>query len=534
MKKIITMLFMLAMLATTASAAYDIDIDNDTVTVSGTAAGHSTVIVAVLKPGDFSSAGNASNVALIADKTFFTDVKTQVSTMLVSPHTEINNTNFETYKKHFAHVVADGDGVYEIDLPFVQDATYDVAYLLVGSYDNTAEGTIIYVPSAATEASAKAAINGAVTEGALAAKIDELDFVFGLNTESAVYKNMKNEIAKAILVMKNGVAYTSFTDLTNNASFKCDFNEALAYYTRQTAAVDEINSATVDSLKTILENYSQGVNVIGAYGGEKLDFLTAYDAYGYMEVNRLLVGYTYEDMSAFIDAFKSAVATLGESDKNPQPGTPSNPIRPSGPSGSGGGGGMYVPTTQVPKVENADDGSFKDLDQAPWAEESIMNLVGRGVVNGMGNGLFNPNGNVTREQFVKMLLLSFSIEPSSAGGNFADVDGGQWYAPYVNTAYELGIVNGVSETEFGVGMNITRQDLVTMIIRACDAYGLEVSKTQSVSFTDENEIADYAYDAVMDLAAAGVINGVTDGVFAPAQNATRAQVSVILDRLYNV
>ena len=531
---------MLAMLATTASAAYDIDIDNGDVTIKGTAAADSTVIVAVLKPGDFAGAANSANVLKLGDKTFYTDVTAKVQTVLVSPDTEINNANFETYKKHFTHVVADGDGVYEITLPFVQDSTYDVAYLLVNTYENDKDGNLIYVPSEATEAAAQLAVNTSGV-GDLVIAIDTYDWVFGLNTSDSVYANMKNEIAAAILKMKQerGIStFAAYSDMSNVNSFKYLFNEALAYYSRQTEAVDLINASTVDLLKQQLETYSQGINVLGAYGGEKLNFSAAYNTYGYMNVNKELVGVPYANMTEFISAFNAVVSDLALSQTNPQPGTPSNPTRPAGPStGSTGGNGsnnIYVPTTQVPAVEGASDGGFTDLDRAAWAEESIMNLVERGIVNGMGDGTFNPNGNVTREQFVKMLLLSFGIEATSTSSPMTDVDGSAWYAPYVNTAYELGIVKGVSDTEFGVGRPITRQDLVTMIMRACDEYGLEVSKTRAVSFTDAADIADYAYDAVMDLASAGVINGVSEGVFAPVENTTRAQVSVILDRLYNM
>ena len=148
--------------------------------------------------------------------------------------------------------------------------------------------------------------------------------------------------------------------------------------------------------------------------------------------------------------------------------------------------------------------------------------------------VINDEANEVEVVCEKFITDKYAAVTGKISGTFADVDGSAWYAPYVNTAYELGIVKGVSDTEFGVGLSITRQDLVTMIMRACDAYGLEISKTQSMSFNDESAIADYAYDAVMNLAAAGVINGVTDGEFAHTQNATRAQVSVILDRLYNV
>lgn len=148
-----------------------------------------------------------------------------------------------------------------------------------------------------------------------------------------------------------------------------------------------------------------------------------------------------------------------------------------------------------------------------------------------GDGTFNPNGFVTREQFVKMLILSFGGDVLNLKTKFADIDPTQWYAVYVNTANEKGIVNGVSDTKFGVGSPITRQDLVTMLSRACETYGVTLTQNANVSFTDSYTIADYAYNAVMQMAGAGIVNGVSDGIFAPGEYATRAQVAVILDRL---
>lgn len=539
MKKIIAILFMLAMLGTTAFAtgdiqtSYDFDVDNNTVTITGKTAPNQNLLVIVLKPRDAADLLNAADytasLAAARGSEFFASKKAAISVLLKNGDTNIDDLNFDSYRSHFVYETSGADGTYEVELPITFDSE-DALYLLMadgGSYANDYQALSMYVPSSTTVTNAKNAVNGAATAADLITAIDTYDVVFCIDTNNDVYREMKQEIAAAILKMRT-TAYTNFND------FKDDFAEALAYYTRQTEAMSRINVATVDSLKTYLETYSADVNVLGTYGETKLDFNTPYTKYGYYEVNKDLVGVEYDDMAAFVNAFKYVVSQLDAAATNPTPGTPANPTTPSGPKGNGGnGGGFTVPTTQIPVVEGA-DGGFTDLDQAAWAEESILNLVGRGVVNGMGDGTFNPNGNVTREQFVKMLLLSFGIDATTTSGPMSDVDASAWYAPYVNTAYELGIVNGVSDTEFGVGMSITRQDLVTMIVRACDVYGFELTKNKSVSFTDEGSIAGYAYDAVKTLAGAEIVNGVTDGVFAPTQNATRAQVSVMLDRLYNM
>jgi len=150
----------------------------------------------------------------------------------------------------------------------------------------------------------------------------------------------------------------------------------------------------------------------------------------------------------------------------------------------------------------------------------------------MGDGSFAPHANVTREQFIKMLVESFNI-PTAQGTVFADVDNGAWYAPYVYGAYNAGIINGVSDAEFGIGANISRQDIVTMIYRVMKSLDTMPEAVNLIYFDDEDAVSSYAKDAVQTLADAGIINGMSEGVFAPIHSATRAQTAVILDRLFN-
>ena len=104
---------------------------------------------------------------------------------------------------------------------------------------------------------------------------------------------------------------------------------------------------------------------------------------------------------------------------------------------------------------------------------------------------------MTREQFVKLIASAFSLTSSTdAPLPFTDVASQEWYAPYVRAAYEAEIVSGVSATEFGIGQSITREQMATMLYRACQKKGISFAGGEPAAFTDAAEIQPYAADAV--------------------------------------
>lgn len=200
------------------------------------------------------------------------------------------------------------------------------------------------------------------------------------------------------------------------------------------------------------------------------------------------------------------------------------------PGGNGSIGGSSPAPTQAPDVSG---NTFSDVDAGHWAYSSIMGLKKLGITGGRDDGTFGVNDFVTREEFVKLLLGTFNIELSDAENVFADVDASSWYAPYVNTAAGMGIVSGISDTEFGTGMSITRQDLCVLISRALDNAGVDAGIPEEGGFRDEADIADYAKNAVKELKAMGIINGKGDNNFMPKAKATRAETAKILYSVYN-
>ena len=526
MKKFLSILLAIAMLpcmafaagAASSSTGYDINISGTagdhtaTVTVSGTALAGDYAFITILDHQD--AAKHSQYATAIGALDFDAPYNVTIQDAFGG---DLDETEIATYKMHFGHAVAGADGKYSISFAFDPDATVDKVYLLVGaggSFEATYAATAVYIPSEATIAAAESALNDGVT----VADLEDYDYVYGLNTASNVFTSVPDKMAAALVTMS-----------TTAANVKTNFNTAEAFYNKQLEALAIINNVntTADDLYELL-TVTHG-DVIGDYGSvlTAADITAKYTAYDYISVNNLLIGYNYATMADFKSAFVAAAPTTDGGDGGNGDGNGNGNGNGNGP---GGGGGIMVPTVPQPEVGPAD--MFSDLASVPWAKDSITNLAKREVINGMGDGTFNPNGNVTREQFVKMLLLAFGSDVKNVRSKFVDVDPTQWYAVYVNTASDVGIVNGISDTKFGVGNSITRQDLVTMLNRACEYYGITLPSGSAVVFADADEIAPYALDAVNAMAGAGIVNGVSEGEFGPKQFATRAQVAVILDRLY--
>ncbi len=197
----------------------------------------------------------------------------------------------------------------------------------------------------------------------------------------------------------------------------------------------------------------------------------------------------------------------------------------SGVSGSVISGGNIV--TGAEKGEMPYD-IFTDIGDVPWAKPAIVYLAEKGIVNGTSEKKFSPNDNIKREEIVKIVVNAFAKEAQASVISFNDVEFGEWYHPYITKAVGAGIAKGYSDVLFGVGDNVTRQDMAVMIYNAAISAGYTFTNTDTKVFEDDAEIADYAKDAVYKLKSEGIINGMDTENFAPNEPATRAQAAKII------
>lgn len=240
----------------------------------------------------------------------------------------------------------------------------------------------------------------------------------------------------------------------------------------------------------------------------------------------------YASYSELEDKLDNILGGTGGAAGNTRPGGGSGSTGSSGGSGgiSGVGGAVIeqgvdkAPEAMIPQPEG-----FADLSEAEWAREAVETLAEMGIINGRSESVFAPNDNITREEFVKIIVGAFSIAKAEENAGFADVADGEWYEVYVDSAYKAGIVKGMSETIFGVGEKISRQDMAVMVHNAARVSGIELAAVkEAIEFSDADRIAEYAKEAVGVLQTAGVISGIGDNMFAPEGNATRAEAAKMI------
>ena len=280
-------------------------------------------------------------------------------------------------------------------------------------------------------------------------------------------------------------------------------------------------------LKELVDEYSECMTVNGVMSNSGYSVLVA--------------AIPYENLNMFEKKYKEALSNTG-----------------TGGSGGGGGGGggssrnpdvaqkpdvEAIPAVSVEsekdKVNSNGNGTsrsnvFSDIGSVEWAKTAILALYEQGIINGVGNGKFEPNTYVTREQFTTMIVKAFDLSKNSDETNsFSDVNAQEWYSLYIDIAYSNGIIHGKDDGSCGIGETITRQDVAALIYRALLQQNRKKEMTHDISFADESEISDYAKEAVMYLADAGLISGVGDNRFEPKSLCTRAQAARIIYAVLN-
>lgn len=200
-------------------------------------------------------------------------------------------------------------------------------------------------------------------------------------------------------------------------------------------------------------------------------------------------------------------------------------------TGSSSGGSKIAVGTTTPskQTETGTQEGFIDLTGFAWAEQSINALYKKNIVSGVGDNMYDPYGEITREAFVKMIVSAVGKHNPSAVSGYTDVKKGSWYESYVASAAENNIVSGIGDGLFGTGMQITRRDAAVIIAKCM---GLENSDSD-YKFNDDAEIPDYAKPSVYALYSAGIVSGTDNGMFAPGGSLTRAQAAVMIYNMLN-
>lgn len=190
--------------------------------------------------------------------------------------------------------------------------------------------------------------------------------------------------------------------------------------------------------------------------------------------------------------------------------------------------GMGIP----PIIRDVDDTTITDI-KYHWAKNEIEQLVGMGIINGYPNKTFDPNGNILRGEFIKLITTSIGLEPLEIEeSTFPSLDN-HWSKPYVEAALMTEIIFKADYPEgFDPDGSITREEIAKIVVRAVGRGDeAEANRDISLDFTDDNDIKAKGY---VKLAKEwGMITGFPDGSFNPTAEASRGQASVIVIRMIN-
>ena len=205
------------------------------------------------------------------------------------------------------------------------------------------------------------------------------------------------------------------------------------------------------------------------------------------------------------------------------------------PSAVGGGAGSPAGSSLLnPAVPEIPQPGFTDI-EGHWAQADILDMARRGIVSGVNATSFDPERSVTRAEFATLAVKTLNLVSNALAG-FSDVAADAWYYSYINAAANAGIVVG-ADGLFRPDDLITREEMAVVIAKACAYQGGVETETvyhRIEQFADRDQISAWAAPYVDTVTAAGLLSGMGDGVFAPQQNATRAQAVSLLRRLLDI
>lgn len=359
--------------------------------------------------------------------------------------------------------------------------------------------------------------------------------ILGNKENSTKAESVLTQCCNILNIENSGIAdiYNSFSDKEKKEFFGYIANAGISNYSnfeenfKEQAVLAALkNSISYGASKELLNEYQ---NIIKIDWSSELNGLKDVSA-----VYKGITGKYYANSNALLTDVRRLVKE--QTNKN----SSANSGGGSGSSGGGGfvssgnnqreGGTTITPAEPVPTSipeQNNENEIFTDLNGFDWAKESIYKLAEDGVLNGIGNNRFAPEDPVTREQFTRAVVLAFGFT-GNGDVPFNDVDKNEWYYDTICTAYTNGIIQGIDDTHFGIGEELTREQMAVILCRAAEKSGISFATESNLTFIDTDKINGYASEAVNKLCNQGIINGFEDGSFRPQEICTRAQMAKVI------
>lgn len=218
-------------------------------------------------------------------------------------------------------------------------------------------------------------------------------------------------------------------------------------------------------------------------------------------------------------------------------------------SGGGGGGSYKAPAaaggtgnSMVLPPEQINDNyadeldtyllNFKDM-KNHWAREDVEYMAELEIVNGTSEGVFSPDNNISRAEFAALIVRTMGLSETEYENSFFDIVSDDWYSGYVQTVKNSGFMSGYDGL-FNPNEPISREEIAKVIVEAYTRSANEgIESGGALYFSDLENISFWAYDYIVKAVNLGFMNGISEEIFSPKSDATRAQAAVMLRRVYD-
>lgn len=188
---------------------------------------------------------------------------------------------------------------------------------------------------------------------------------------------------------------------------------------------------------------------------------------------------------------------------------------------------------EEPAPEEEEKVVFSDVSKEDWFYNNVMSAYEKGIMNGVSENVFAPYSNMTRAMFVTVLYRMDGEPQTSASSAFSDVPKGSYYEKAVAWGAENKIINGFSDKDFKPDELVSREQMAVFLYRYAEYKGMDINLSEEINFSDYDKVSDFAKDAILWCVKNEIISGTEENLLKPYNTATRAETATILDRFLN-